>query len=1088
MNNESAQPDEGTVSPGRPYDSAAIDRARLAAQEAAISPTSVPGAVSGAIIGKRYKLLEPIGEGGMGVVWMAEQRSPIRRIVAIKLIKAGMDSSAILARFSAERQALAMMDHPNIARIFDGGTSEQGHPFFVMELVKGLPLTRYCDERKMPLHERLDLFVQVCGAVQHAHQKGIIHRDLKPANLLVTEHDGKPIAKVIDFGLAKALGGSAVLTDRTLHTSFGAAAGTPQYMAPEQVAINALDIDTRADVYALGVILYELLAGSTPHDVSGLHQAAWDEIRRVIREVDPPRPSLRITQSKTLVNLAATRHIEPARLGKLIAGDLDWIVMKALEKDRHRRYGSVSDLAADLQRHLAGDPVLAAPPTVAYRLQKFTRKYKVALSTAATILMVLMAGVLLSTWQAIRARRAENFARRQTTEANNQKTEADRQKADAQRQRATADEANSKAVDEAKKVQRQLADSYVQNGISAWAEHDPSLAALWFAKALKIDQGDPHDPHRELMDRIRLGDSFRHCAWPTIVAQDEANRVRVKDDDITTLTMRKERDGTLTVVSPHGTRITLDSSVTRVTEAGNVLLAAKRGSVQLWDGVTGKALSPSLQAPGDSTSLIRLGRNHRFVTMSLNSDRGIWDTHTGEALSLNGVSVFDELIYSADRSLIAFKDGGRAQVWSIETLKQVGVSGDVPEQLYRMNEHGQVILYWDAFLRVWDPFSGTYAGPRFTTDYQYFDNLISVSPDGKRATLRKDASRLSLFDACTGTELCDFESFTFHDESPRFSNDGRWIYSRDLRWDTRLLSPPDPLIRKAHDTGGYFCLNGDGSMLASWGNDSGLRIWNIDKLQPVAPVASDLMEGQWNLRFMPGTDELIALSNDDDEQWHLAVCSLSNGRIVRSSARIKHAPRTYVSMRSVSPDGAYVLVTYHTQSLGDWTEGVFSTKNLNQVAVIAQGGSLPTLRFSPDGRALIAVGFGGIGAWDVATGKNISSPPSGWRAFAAPGVLCPDGKSCLTSGDPSGTRAELRIRALENGEALTPPFATTNHIGLSEYDLSHSLGFNGAVVCTPLDDSIRLWDARSTIAVTSKLSCDSNTIAAGICSDGTSVL
>lgn len=363
-------------------------------------------ATPGTVIAGRYKLLEQIGEGGMGLVWMAEQRTPVRRLVAVKLIKAGMDSRSVLTRFEAERQALAMMDHPAIARVFDGGTTDRGHPWFAMELVRGLPVTQHCDERRLSVRDRLQLFMQICSAVQHAHQKGVIHRDLKPTNVLVTEHDGRPVPKVIDFGLAKALGGSTALTDHTLYTSFGAAAGTPLYMAPEQVAINAFDVDTRADVYALGVLLYELLTGTTPLERQQVKNAAWDEIRRVIREVEPPRPSLRISTSDALPTLAATRQIEPARLSGLVRGDLDWIVLKALEKDRNRRYESAASLSADVGRHLADEPVIAAPPSLPYRAQKYFRKHRGPVIAASAVTAALILGIIGTTTMTIRYRAA----------------------------------------------------------------------------------------------------------------------------------------------------------------------------------------------------------------------------------------------------------------------------------------------------------------------------------------------------------------------------------------------------------------------------------------------------------------------------------------------------------------------------------------------------------------------------------------------------------------------------------------------------------------------------------------------------------
>jgi serine/threonine protein kinase/WD40 repeat protein len=385
----------------------------------------VPDAAPGVLIANRYKLLEQIGEGGMGVVWMAEQRTPVRRLVALKLIKAGMDSKAVLARFEAERQALAMMDHTSIARVFDGGVTEHGHPWFAMELVRGLPLNEYCDQRRMPIPERLELFMQVCSAAQHAHQKGIIHRDLKPSNVLVTEVDGEPLPKVIDFGLAKALGGGIVLTERTLHTSYGAAAGTLLYMAPEQAAINALDVDTRADVYALGVLLYELLTGTTPLERQRFQDAAWDEMRRMLREEDPQLPSLRISKSGALADLAATRHADPARLSGMIKGDLDWIVMKALEKDRNRRYASAASFADDVRRHLDQEPVEAAPPSLVYRAGKIWRRHRTPLVAAATTFAVLLGSVILISSMAVQKSRALKVAEAAKNSESEQRVEAE---------------------------------------------------------------------------------------------------------------------------------------------------------------------------------------------------------------------------------------------------------------------------------------------------------------------------------------------------------------------------------------------------------------------------------------------------------------------------------------------------------------------------------------------------------------------------------------------------------------------------------------------------------------------------------------
>jgi serine/threonine protein kinase/tetratricopeptide (TPR) repeat protein len=341
----------------------------------------------GAVIGP-YKLIEPIGEGGMGMVWMAQQTEPVKRLVAVKLIKAGMDSKQVIARFEAERQALALMDHPNIARVLDGGTTSAGRPYFVMDLVKGVPITRYCDEHHLTPRQRLELFVPVCQAVQHAHQKGIIHRDLKPSNVLVAPYDGKPVPKVIDFGVAKAAG--QPLTDKTLVTGFGNVVGTLEYMSPEQAELNNHDIDTRSDIYALGVLLYELLAGSPPFSRKELEQAGMLEMLRVIREQEPSKPSTKLSTAEGLPTLAANRGTEPAKLTRLVRGELDWIVMKALEKDRSRRYETANGFAQDVQRYLVDEPVQACPPSAGYRFRKFARRNKVGLAVAALVLFFLV--------------------------------------------------------------------------------------------------------------------------------------------------------------------------------------------------------------------------------------------------------------------------------------------------------------------------------------------------------------------------------------------------------------------------------------------------------------------------------------------------------------------------------------------------------------------------------------------------------------------------------------------------------------------------------------------------------------------------
>jgi serine/threonine protein kinase len=393
-------------------------------QPTVVLPTpSAPVEKPGDRIG-RYKLLEQIGEGGFGVVWMAEQEEPVRRRVALKIIKLGMDTKEVVARFEAERQALAMMDHANIASVFDGGAAETGRPYFVMELVKGVPITDYCDANKLSTRERLELFMQVCQAVQHAHQKGVIHRDLKPSNILVTVQDDRPVPKVIDFGIAKAT--QARLTEKTLFTRLQQRIGTPAYMSPEQAGLGSLDVDTRSDIYSLGVLLYELLTGRTPFDTQKLLAAGYDAVMRTIREEEPPKPSTRLSTlaEEELNAVAAKRQADPTKLHRLVRGDLDWIVMKALEKERQRRYDTAIGLAGDLERYLKNEPVIAAPPSRLYRIRRFLLRNKLAAGFTAALVVSSMGGTVLSAWQAWRAGRFAREADGQRLVATNETAKA----------------------------------------------------------------------------------------------------------------------------------------------------------------------------------------------------------------------------------------------------------------------------------------------------------------------------------------------------------------------------------------------------------------------------------------------------------------------------------------------------------------------------------------------------------------------------------------------------------------------------------------------------------------------------------------
>ena len=460
-----------------------------------------------------YKLLQHLGAGGMGVVFLAEQQEPVRRHVALKIIKAGMDSAHVLARFEAERQALALMDHPNIARILDAGATASERPYVVMELVKGIPITKFCDQEHLTPRERLELFIPVCQAVQHAHQKGIIHRDLKPSNVLIALYDGKAVPKVIDFGVAKAT--AQKLTERTLFTEVGQMVGTLEYMAPEQAELNNLDIDTRADIYALGVLLYTLLTGSPPFTARQLRSAAFTEMLRMIREVEPPKPSTRLSSSEELPAIAARRKLEPSKLTRLVRGELDWIVMKCLEKERGRRYDTANGLARDLERYLRDEPVLAGPPTAAYRLRKLLRRNRGPVLAGGLLVLALVVGIVGTAWGLVRTLDAEGLALQRLTRAEDAEADAkekwkraEKAEAEARDQRDKANAAEKQARDALDTLADEVVETFLRQHGDRLGEKERAFLrkVAGFYKQFTANQADsPATRHLRGLGYYRVG-------------------------------------------------------------------------------------------------------------------------------------------------------------------------------------------------------------------------------------------------------------------------------------------------------------------------------------------------------------------------------------------------------------------------------------------------------------------------------------------------------------------------------------------------------------------------------------------------------
>ncbi len=767
---------------------------------------------AGAQIGL-FKLLQELGEGGMGVVYMAEQIEPVERRVALKIIKPGMDSRQVIARFEAERQALAMMDHPNIAKVLDGGTTGSGRPYFVMELVKGISITKYCDQHQLTPKERLELFMPVCHAVQHAHQKGIIHRDLKPSNILVARYDDQAVPKVIDFGVAKAT--AQRLTEKTMFTEFGQIVGTLEYMSPEQAQVNELDIDTRSDVYSLGVLLYELLTGATPFDRQRLRSAAFDEMLRIIREEEPPRPSTRLSTIETLPSVAANRHVEAHKLSTMLRGELDWIVMKAIEKDRSRRYETAIGFAEDIERYLNDEPVVACPPSALYRFKKFARRNKALLTTVTMVAVTLLLGAVVSTSQAIRASRSATRERLAHQEANERRDEAVEAK-------GRVEEANREIEKKNKEISHQLASICLDRGHSLCEQGEIGRGMTWLARGLHVAPDDAGDLQRAARANLAAWNAHLHRLRMVIQAPEQVGAL---------------------AMSPDGTRIV----------TGGV-----EGTIRLWDAATGQPTGKSAWQEGPIQTVVFDPVGSRFVVGGEGGAR-LWNAATlepiGQLLEHPG-SVIAAAFNPDGSQLITGGNGGTIGYWDPTTGKptRAPIRNEDSEEVYEV----VAVRFTPQGLRA---------------------AVVAQTKNWRGGTKEgvKPTKRWWLVDGETGKQvgpLVKCETFVF---GAAISPDGSWFATagsaRIRLWDTATglpagSTPTTPiLVSRALQTimhrGSTYAVafSPDSSQLISGGNNPAARIWDVATRKPVgAPLRQRSTVRA--VAFSPDGTQMLTASED----------------------------------------------------------------------------------------------------------------------------------------------------------------------------------------------------------------------------------
>jgi WD40 repeat protein/serine/threonine protein kinase len=1044
----------------------------------------------GSVIG-RYKLLQKIGEGGMGAVYMAEQTEPVRRKVALKIIKPGLDTRQVIARFEAERQALALMDHPNIAKVLDAGATgaaeaessqlkahspdaatrspsadrkseaAAGRPYFVMDLVQGVPITEYCDKNHLSTLERLELFIPVCQAIHHAHQKGIIHRDIKPSNVMVTLHDGKPVPKVIDFGVAKAI--NQRLTEKTLFTHYATMIGTPAYMSPEQAEMSGLDVDTRTDVYALGVLLYELLTGTTPFPQKELLSLSYGEMQRVIAEKEPPKPSTRLStlQGSERALSAKNRSTEASALGKQCQGDLDWIVLKALEKDRTRRYETVNGLVADIHRHIRNEPVSAAAPTLAYQFQKFYRRRRLLVHATAGLAALLVLGILATTWQAVRATRAEQRAEAERGQAVIDRDRARTAEDAAKEERRKALEEKGRANAEADRASRWLYTANMNLAKRAWDEANVGrVVELLDLHRPQSGQADLRNFEWFYLDRLCHSDllTLRGHTKPVISVafSPDGNRLASASNDKMvkvwnalsgqeTLTFKGHTEGVGSVAfSPDGKQLAS---------------ASYDQTVKVWDATSGQE---TLTFKGHSDQVISVAFSpdgKRLASAGEDKTVKVWDTTSGqETLTLRGhTNSVVTVAFSPDGKRLASASGDQTlKLWDLtsgqEALALKGHCGWVWRVAFSPDGKRLASASSDQTVKVWDAMSGQ---ETFTLK-GHTDVVTSVafSPDGKRLVSAGWDGTVKVWDATSGQETLTLKGHTDGIDSVAFSPDGNrlasasedgtvkvWDATSEKVWDA--TSEQEVFTLKGH-TSHIFSLafSPDGKRLASasgqYGEPGEVRIWDATTSQEMLTLKGHT-DGVDSVVFSPDGKRLASASADRT----VKVWDASTGQ----ETLTLQGHTGVVTSVAFSPDGKRLASASEDEMVKVWD----AMSGQETLTLKGHSGDVWSVVFSPDGKRLASASVDQTAVvWDAMSGQEILTLRGHTKAVGSV-VFSPDGKRLASASldrtvklwDAASGQETLSLK----GHTPWAPIVTFSPDGKR-------------LASASIDGTVKVWDAR----------------------------